>query len=183
MIIFREKLFRRDEITEEVYEDLMDKPELVEKYGPSSIKISASKEYNKQMATFGPAINKTRIKALLRDIKAGHLTNDGPNGGDTHYLGDYSKMGKSHVFSKAIDETHRLNIRVHCPGEAVNPQTHKTEHLKIVVLESCWEHNINEGDYMDPKLKAKKDLKRKSAPYRKDSGSTKKGMNIKRLRK
>lgn len=168
MIVFREKIFRRDEISERVLEDLREDEDLVSKYGRPTIRISASKLYNDQLKTFGLALDRSRIKKLLQDIKKGHIVNDGPAGGDTHYLGDYSKLGKYYTFSKAIDDNNRLNYRVYCPSVGINPITKEEEYVKLIVLESCWGHNTREGDYLnDKELRERKDRMRKNAPYRK----------------
>lgn len=172
MVIFREKLFRRDIITDEVKIDLIDDPEKVKLYGPPISKLIASKLYNKQRRTFGPAINKFRIKQLLKDIKRGYIYKDGPAGGQTHILGDYSILGKFYVFSKKIDKNHRLNYRVYPPKVLINAKTNQKQYIKLIIIESCWEHNINEGDYLnDQELRARKDRMRKNAPYRKNSKS------------
>lgn len=166
MIIFREKLFRRDK-EPDFYDLLKDDPKMVEIYGPSKTVIVADKLYNDQMRRLGIAIDKARVKKLRDDIKVGAIYYDGPNGGDTHYLGDYSKPGKFYTFSKVIDEKHRLNYKVYPPKVQINEKTKEKEYIKKIILESCWEHNTKEGDYLNDKnLRARKDRMRGNAPYR-----------------
>lgn len=180
MIIFREKLFRRDEFTD--YPFLLDDPELVKELGPSKLSIEVSRKYNNDISKLGMkgTPDRNRLEALKRDIHNGFLISDGPAGGETHYLGDYSRLRKYHTFSKKITEEHRLNYRIYPPQKYII--SGKAVHLMRVVLDSCFGHETTEGDYLnDKELRERKDRMRKNAPYRKPE-SILSGKNTKNYR-
>lgn len=112
MIILRQKQFaRRDPLPnpfpipdewEDKYNDVI--------YSVSQI----DKSYNKDIAKFG-SIDKAKIKGLRKDLKNGFIYSDGPNGGDTHYLSDYSNPNKYHRMSKSINEFDRLVYLIYPP--------------------------------------------------------------------
>ena len=109
-------------------------------------------------------------------MKIGWLITDGPHGGDTHYLGDYSKSGEFYTFSKKISDEHRFNYRVYSPKEYI--KNGKKVYLTRVVLLSCYDHELKEGDYLNDKnLRARKNRMRGNAPYRKPESIMKKKKN------
>lgn len=173
MIIFREKLFRRDIFLD--YPSLLDKPELVEKFGESELSIETSDKYNEDISKLGVkgSPDRKRLDSLKKDIRQGYLTSDGPAGGKTHFLGDFSKAGKFYTFSKKISDQHRLNYKIYPPKEYIKNGVHK--HLLRVVLESCYDHELTEGNYLEDKeLRARKNRMRGNAPYRKPESIMKK---------
>ena len=166
MIIFREKIFRRD-----IFLDgdiISDDSELVSKYGHSSIRIEVSKKYLNDINKLGikGSPNRVKLDKLKNDIRKGYLDVDGPAGGKTHYLGDYSKPRNHYTFSKEITDEHRLNYKVYPPTVIVENGVEK--YVQRVVLDSCFGHGLTEGDYLnDKELRERKDRMRKNAPYRK----------------
>jgi len=197
MIIFRLKLFRRDEFPESDYDIIKPDPKILNELGGIEIKISTEEKYDKSISKLGikGSPNRKKLDALKKDIKNLYLSFDGPAGGDTHPLGDYSKPGKFYVFSKSITDVHRLNYRVYPPEVVISEDKKTKSYIQRVVLLSCYDHEVSEGNYLtDKNLRARKDRMRKNAPYRKNSKSVmsknkkrisgvSRGMNIKRLRK
>ena len=192
MIVFRLKIFRRDEFTDQ--EVITPDLKIIKELG-FKLQIEASPKYNKDIPKLGikGSPDRRRLEELKKDIKNMYLTNDGPAGGDTHYLGDYSKQGKYYMFSKEITDDHRLNYKIY-PPEIITDKNTKL-YVQRVILESCYDHELPEGNYLtDKNLRARKDRMRKNASYRKNSksvmsknkkkiGGVSRGMNIKRLRK
>ena len=167
MIIFREKLFRRDDFSDADFEVLKPDPEKVKEYGNLIIQMEPSDMYNKGISKLGikGSQDRKRLENLKGDIKKFYISVDGPNGGDTHYLGDYSKPGEYYVFSKSITDIHRLNYRVYKPQVIIEGNIKK--YVQRVVLISCYDHEMTEGNYLDDKdLRARKDRMRGNAPYR-----------------
>lgn len=78
-----------------------------------SYDVSYGTYYNDHIKSFGP-IDKRRIKQLIKDLKDGYLFNDGPGGGDTHSLNDFSKPGKI-VISKSITPSDRMVCAIKDP--------------------------------------------------------------------
>lgn len=142
MIILRQREFRRDEIPS--YKRFVRDPEVEKDLGVElKIVLVPSKKYNIQSQTPLYKAYKSEISKLRQDIKSGYLYDDGPNGGDTHYLSDYSRKRDSALMSKIIGNTeHRLNYRVYEPeiiiGDDGNP-----DYIQKVVLESCLWHDTN----------------------------------------
>ena len=177
-IIFREKLFRRDEFDDKEAEYLKDNPELVKIYGPSKINIEPDSKYEKDILKLGVkgSPDRKRLDELKGDVKVGWLITDGPRGGDTHYLGDYSKSGEFYTFSKKISDEHRFNYRVYPPKEYI--KNGKKVYLTRVVLLSCYDHELKEGNYLNDKnLRARKNRMRGNAPYHKPESIMKKKKN------
>ena len=73
------------------------------------------------------------IKNLIKDIKSKYVYSDGPNGGDTHYLSDFSKPNRFLVYSKIINIDDRLNYAVYEPDNAG---------ITKVVLMRCKGHSL-----------------------------------------
>ena len=146
MIIFRkllQKLFRRDEMPDEKFE--INKEYLKEKYGIDKIKIDFlnTKKYDTQIGTKSFTERET-IKKLRSDIKKGFLYDDGPNGGDTHFLSDFSHKD-DHMLSKKINSRDRLNYRVYRPYPIEDENGDPVLYQKIV-FESCARHETNGRD-------------------------------------
>lgn len=72
------------------------------------------KQYNKDMQELG-SIDKQAVRKLRKDLKDGYLYVDGPNGGDTHYLSDYSNPEKYHRLTKSINTFDRMDYLVYPP--------------------------------------------------------------------
>lgn len=177
MTIFRllEKLYRRDEFLDEDF--LKDDPNLVKIYGPSKIITAPTRKYNEDQKKLG-IVDKRVLNQLKKDIQEGFLIINNPKrrGEDkTHYLGDFSKLGKYHTFSKRISDAHRLNYRIYPPKVETDTKTGEKLYLKKVVLVSCYGHETEEGDYLNDKnLRARKNRMRGNAPYRKPESIMKK---------
>jgi hypothetical protein len=175
MIIFRQKIFRRDEFIN--HEDIEDDPNLVKQYGNSQVQIEVDKKYEKDLPKLGikGSPDRKTLDKLKEDVKKKYFDVDGPNGGDTHYLGDFSIPGKFHVFSKGISDIHRLNYRVYPPKVITDKSTKTKSYIQRVVLLSCYDHELKEGDYLNDKnLRARKNRMRGNAPYRKSESIMKK---------
>lgn len=82
--------------------------------------------------------DKSIVDKLKNDIKQGHLYDDGPNGGDTHWLKDFSNKD-SHLMSKFISYENRLNYRVYKAIVDID-EDGKVKYTIKVVLESCLGH-------------------------------------------
>ena len=177
MIIFREKLFRRDDVSDNDLKQLLDDPDLVKEYGPSELIIIASKKYNEDLKKLGikGSADRNVLEKLKKDVRSGYLFNDGPGKGDTHPLGDFSKKDKSYVFSKKISEQHRFNYRIFPPKLELDDKTGKLRYGRKVILVSCYGHETEEGDYLNDKnLRSRKNRMRGNAPYRKSESIMKK---------
>ena len=164
MIILRLKLFRRDDFNDQEIIDV--DLEIFNKLG-FKLQIETSNKYNSDISKLGikGSPNRKRLEELKRDIRNMYLTTDGPSGGDTHYLGDFSKPGKYYTFSKKITEEHRLNYKVY-PPEIITKNNNK-KYIQRIVLESCYDHELPEGNYLEDKdLRERKDRMRGNAPYR-----------------
>ncbi len=147
MIVLRQKEFRRDQIPP--HKIFTADPQIEQDLGiKMKITIEQSKKYNEQTRTGLFQGLKSDISKLRDDIKAGYLYEDGPNGGDTHYLSDYSRKRDSALMSKVIGKTiHRLNYRVYEP-EIVEDKNGELHYIQKVVLESCIRHDTNgAGEY------------------------------------
>ena len=77
------------------------------------------------------------IKKLIKDINDGFFYVDGPNGGDTHYLSDYSKPDKFLIYSKSINVSDRLNYAIYKPDKI-------SGNAKIVLMR-CKGHGLLDG--------------------------------------
>ena len=103
------------------------------------------KKYNDEIKQFGP-LEKQKIKKLREDLKNGYVYQDGPAGGDTHYLEDYSKPEKYHKLTKTINTSDRLEYSVY-------PPTLDEKNKKLVVpivIQSLKGHTIyGQGTYTE----------------------------------
>lgn len=90
------------------------------------------------------SVNKSLVKKLIKDIKDGYLYDDGINGGDTHYLSDFSKSGVYLMYSKEITLTDRLNYRIYKPVKY-------SEDLYVckVVIDNISGHNVSGKSYSE----------------------------------
>lgn len=155
MIILRQKEFRRDPMPDNKFIVTED---LINELGISEINISIqeSKKFNEQFSNQF-LTEKSVIKKLKKDIRQGYLYEDGPAGGDTHFLSDFSHKD-SHVLSKKITEEDRLNYRIYEP--VIEDSKNGPVWNQKIVLESCKGHELNgTPDYV--KNKKYKNLKRK----------------------
>lgn len=139
MILLRNKLYSRRDILPESRKFPTD-PELEEKYGPPIIFLGTTKQYSEDKKLLGPILGKI-VDGLRRDIRDGHIYDDGPNGGDTHWLKDFSNKN-SIMMSKRISDSDRLNYRIKPPTLIPNP-TNKSELIYVipVTIERCYGHS------------------------------------------
>lgn len=148
-----QKIFRKDEngnIIRDPLPDVLFKPDLeLEKiYGKCNLIIQTSKKFDRDSNKIISPIDKLRIKSLLKDIKEAYLYDDGNTvESDTHYLGRFSRVGsmypyQSHMVSKRITYSHRLNYRIYEPTIEELPDGTFDYYIKIV-LESCFGHGRN----------------------------------------
>lgn len=111
MILKRKTYSRRDPLPEPFPVSL----EWVGKYDGIEYAVrQIDKQYNKDMQELG-SIDKQAVRKLRKDLKEGYLYFDGPNGGDTHYLSDYSNPGKYHRLTKSINTFDRMDYLVYPP--------------------------------------------------------------------
>ena len=103
------------------------------------------KQYNKDIQGFGP-VDKQKIKAFRRDLKNGFTHSDGPAGGDTHYLADYSQSGRFHRLTKSINTFDRMDYLVYPP----ELDEEKREISISVIIQSLKGHVIyGQGEYSE----------------------------------
>lgn len=143
MILFREKVFtRRDPLPNPF--PIPDEWE--DKYDNVIYKVSqVDKEYNKDITKFGPT-EKALIKGFRKDLKNGYIYVDGPSGGDTHYLSDYSSPNKYHRMSKSINDFDRLVYLIYPP--ILDEKNSKV--IIPIVIQSLDGHKIyGQGTYSD----------------------------------
>lgn len=128
----KRKLYRRDE------------PVKWEILGSTKIIVEHSSRYSKQISSSSMSVNKSLVKKLIKDIKDGYLYDDGINGGDTHYLSDFSKSGVYLMYSKEITLTDRLNYRIYKPVKY-------SEDLYVckVVIDNISGHNVSGKSYSE----------------------------------
>lgn len=106
------------------------------------IEVKASKNKWAQDKSRLSITEKEIVDKLKSDIKKGNLYIDGPNGGDTHWLKDFSNKD-SHLMSKFISYSNRLNYRIYRPEIVMNEDTGEYHYTIKVVLESCLGHGRN----------------------------------------
>ena len=148
MIILRQKLFRRDVFSSSMKFQL--DRNLINKYGYPTVYLEYHKDYNSDARRGG--FDKKKVKLLISDIKNGYIYEDGPNGGDTHYLSTFSSQGKFLTFSKAVNEKDRLNYRIYPPAEFQDPSDKSKKYLQKIIILSCREHKIpGQGNYLTNK--------------------------------
>lgn len=128
----KRKLYRRDE------------PVKWEILGSTKIIVEYSSRYSKQISSSSMSVNKSLVKKLIKDIKDGYMYDDGINGGDTHYLSDFSKSGVYLMYSKEITLTDRLNYRIYKPVKY-------SEDLYVckVVIDNISGHNVSGKSYSE----------------------------------
>ena len=114
-------------------------PEIEKKYGKLKIAIHTTKRYEDDLSKHYSVERKT-IRKLKEDIMDGYLYEDGPAGGDTHYLSDYSVENDHHTLSKYVTSSDRLNYIVYRPDLRKNEETGELEYIQDIVLASCKEH-------------------------------------------
>lgn len=124
MIEFREKFYSRRDKNVEWSDEII----LID------VQRSSTFERNYNDLSMRPYLRV--IKELIRDIRSGFIYDDGPNGGDTHYLSDFSKPGKFLIYSKSISVSDRLNYAIYKPDENGTSK---------VVLMTCKGHKLLDG--------------------------------------
>lgn len=121
MIEFREKFYARRDKNVEWKEEI------------TSVDIQRSKSFERDYNDISMRLNIPTIKKLIKDINDGFFYVDGPNGGDTHYLSDFSKPGRFLIYSKSISVVDRLNYAIYEPDE---------EGVSKIVLMRCKGHGL-----------------------------------------
>ena len=109
-------------------------PELIDKFGVCEVDIQKNGNFTEQ---YQETTYRSTIKRLIQDIRNWYLYEDGPNGGETHYLSEFSRLGKFLTFSKKINNSDRLNYRIYPPK--VENGKYK---IKIVLI-NCIGHQIS----------------------------------------
>lgn len=125
MIEFREKFYTRRDENVEWKEEI------------TSVDIQRSKSFERDYNDISMRLSIPTIKKLIKDINDGFFYVDGPNGGDTHYLSDYSKTDKFLIYSKSINVSDRLNYAIYKPDKI-------SGNAKIVLMR-CKGHGLLDG--------------------------------------
>lgn len=125
MIEFREKFYSRRDENVEWKEEI------------TSVDIQISKSFERDYNDISMRLSIPTIKKLIKDINDGFFYVDGPNGGDTHYLSDYSKTDKFLIYSKSINVSDRLNYAIYKPDKI-------SGNAKIVLMR-CKGHGLLDG--------------------------------------
>lgn len=148
MIILRNKCFggkdNRTPIPSE--QKFTADPEIEAVFGKMKLVIEASKSKWQTSKSKLSITDQKIVDKLKNDIKRGYLYEDGPAGGDTHFLEKFShKTGnnKSTMMSKFINYSDRLNYRIYPPEVKRNTKTGEVEYIQRIVLESCEGHGRN----------------------------------------
>jgi hypothetical protein len=142
MIVLRNKFYSRRDFLPEKDKFKAD-PDTEQKIGELKIVVETSKKkWEQDMSNFPKGSpDRIKINQLKNDIKDGYYYEDGPNGGDTHWLKDFSHKD-SHLMSKIINNNDRLNYRVY-PPEVVMLDSGEFRYQQRIVLESCKGHERN----------------------------------------
>lgn len=102
------------------------------------VNIEYSKKYESDMKDPSVLMYSKKMRLLIRDIRDGFMYEDGPNGGETHMLGDYNKKNKFLLYSKkvfsdkGVDTYHRVNYAIYKP-EVSQDSPSKILVFKIVI--------------------------------------------------
>lgn len=136
MIKFVQKQYALQESHQRIEESQKFYPsqEIENIYGLCTIDIQKDNIFLEQ---YQKSALKPRIKKLIRDIKNWHIYSDGPAGGETHYLSEFSKLGKFLTFSKKINTVDRLNYRIYPPSVESGRY-----YIKVVLI-NCLGHSIS----------------------------------------
>ena len=142
MIVKRKVYSRRDPLPE----PFPIPEEWIGKFDHTEYKVSqVDKQYNKDMQELGP-IDKQTVRKFRKDLKDGKVYQDGPNGGDTHYLADYSDPGKFHRLTKSINTFDRMDYLVYPP--VLDEENRRV--LIPIVIQSLRGHTIyGQGEYSE----------------------------------
>lgn len=121
---------------------------LMDQYG-LDLEIEDSKKYSQDQQKLD-SVSKARLKKLRKSIISDlNYYEDGDiSDADTHYLASLSKHpSKSHLVSKKINGSDRLNYRIYKPRLYEDSDGNIHYHQKIV-FESCLGHDTNgQGTY------------------------------------
>jgi hypothetical protein len=136
MIKFRQKQYVLQESHQRLEDSqkFLPSPELENIYGKCKVEIERNEEYERQ---YQNTTYRSIIKKLVIDLKHWYLYSDGPAGGETHYLSEFSRLGKFLTFSKTINYNDRLNYRIY------PPQVENGVYKIRVVLINCIGHQIS----------------------------------------
>lgn len=149
MIILRklrllQKIFRRDPMPSkkdrfELDVNIMKKPGVTSKRV-----VQMTPAFQKEYKTLLPQ-DKRIVDNFKKNVKQGYLYEDGPEGGDTHILGDFSSnKRKFHRLSKKVNDEDRFNYIVHEP-ELNLLEDGTYSYTQKIVLETCKKHKIYGG--------------------------------------
>lgn len=135
MIVFRQKQYVLQESHQRLQDDqkILPSPNLIEQYGKCVLIVEEHPNFTKQRSE---SFYKKEIKSLIKDIKNYYLYEDGPAGGETHYLSEFSRLGRFITMSKKISYGDRLNYRIY------SPEVKNGVYQMRVVLISCSSHSI-----------------------------------------
>ena len=135
MIKFAQKQYVLQESHQILQEDqkILPSSALVKQYGECILVVEEHPNFTKQRSE---SFYKKEIKSLVKDIKDYYLYEDGPAGGDTHYLSEFSRLGKFITMSKKISYGDRLNYRIY------PPKVKNGVYQMRIVLISCCSHSI-----------------------------------------
>lgn len=136
MIKFKQKQYVLQESHQRLEESqkFYPSPELIDKFRNCEVDIQRNNDFIEQ---YQKTTYRSTIKRLIRDIRDWHLYEDGPAGGETHYLSEFSRLGKFLTFSKTINNSDRLNYRIY------PPQVENGMYKIKVVLINCIGHQIS----------------------------------------
>ena len=136
MIKFRQKQYVLQESHQRLEDSQKFLPslELENIYGKCKVEIERNGGYERQ---YQNTTHRSTIKKLVNDLKHWYLYSDGPAGGETHYLSEFSRTGKFLTFSKTINYNDRLNYRIY------PPQVENGIYKIKVVLINCIGHQIS----------------------------------------
>lgn len=131
MIKFRQKQYVLQESNQRFQDDqkILPSPDLIEQYGKCVLIVEEHPNFTKQRSK---SFYKKEIKSLIKDIKNYYLY---AGGGETHYLSEFSRLGRFITMSKKISYGDRLNYRIY------PPQIENGVYQMRIVLISCSSHS------------------------------------------
>ena len=149
MIILRklnllQKIFRRDPMPAKGERYEFDEEILMRDDVTAFIDVQETKQFNKDYKKLTPSERKL-VKSYKKEISEGILYDQGPAGGDTHFLESFSSnLREFHRISIKVNNDDRFNYIVYKP--TLLPKEDGTfVYYQKIVLESCKEHKLNGG--------------------------------------
>lgn len=113
------------------------------------INIEESKNFTKQLS-YCQLTTRELVYKFIKDIKNGYMYEDGPSGGDTHYLKEFSKPNnpikerRFLMYSKSLNYHDRFNYRIYEPMESEEGNVSYK-----IVIDSIEGHNANSKNYSE----------------------------------